>query len=571
MSQTTEVNNPTNKKKTGGGGKNTEKKKKKDDGKAGKKKKAQLRYKNPSNMCWDLFPMFPYDVRDVNKPNKYILLAITSILWCFSVVTVCIGAYLIVQRKSRDEVISASSVSGFWLNFSLVLLCNGLVFSIINFCGLVGVQRENVPLIRVFYISLIVELVLKLGVAVFVFVFADYSRPLLESMLAEQAVVDYRASSDVETLMDYLQTAFRCCGLRDDGFQDWSRNIYFNCSAGNPSPERCGVPWSCCRNHTGISNALCGLDVQKLDRNIASRTIHTMGCLHAIQLWVSSHAVTAGLVGLLEVIGIVTVTFQCTRLVNELQMIRGVYRGPWWDRIGASRKARPQKDRKTLPPGAASGPSRSPRPSPGPSAQPQPTELASEDSQQRAKLHSVVQIGHGPAVRRTKPASPARKERGSPGQPPGETSDQPPASNQSNQPPGEDSIQPLGEESNQPLGEESNQPSGELAGQQPGVISNQATGELSSQPVRESPTGSDGQVTSERAVFSTTFCGVTGASPDQTQLVGVGELLESAAEKSYFCHTESQGVSVAPIGNAIREGAGGTDTVDSVVVEIANT
>ena len=53
-----------------------------------------------------------------------------------------------------------------------------------------------------------------------------------------------------------------CCG--GDGIhKDWSLNRYFNCSASNPSVERCGVPYSCCRTTPDeIINTQCGFNVQ---------------------------------------------------------------------------------------------------------------------------------------------------------------------------------------------------------------------------------------------------------------------------------------------------------------------
>ena len=53
-------------------------------------------------------------------------------------------------------------------------------------------------------------------------------------------------------------------------YRDWSLNRYFNCTPSNPSPERCGVPYSCCRpsndqqGDSGIINTQCGFNTQEL-------------------------------------------------------------------------------------------------------------------------------------------------------------------------------------------------------------------------------------------------------------------------------------------------------------------
>ncbi|KAF0290202.1 hypothetical protein FJT64_011597 [Amphibalanus amphitrite] len=97
------------------------------------------------------------------------------------------------------------------------------------------------------------------------------------------------------------------------------------------------------RNQTTSRNALCGANVQKVDRNIASQTIHTKGCIIAILEWASDHGFLVAFLLLLETLLLTVMIFQSTHLVNELQMMNGVYRGPWWTWVGKQRPGRPPR------------------------------------------------------------------------------------------------------------------------------------------------------------------------------------------------------------------------------------
>lgn len=71
---------------------------------------------------------------------------------------------------------------------------------------------------------------------------------LVKEAFSNEPIVKYRDDSNLQNIIDLVQTEFKCCGVSDKGYKDWSKNIYFECLDSNPSRERCAVPYSCCRN-----------------------------------------------------------------------------------------------------------------------------------------------------------------------------------------------------------------------------------------------------------------------------------------------------------------------------------
>ncbi|XP_006812898.1 tetraspanin-33-like, partial [Saccoglossus kowalevskii] len=102
----------------------------------------------------------------------------------------------------------------------------------------------------------------------------------------------------------------KCCGGAD-GFIDWNNNIYFNCSENNPSRERCGVPYSCCRpvdDGSLIINTQCGYDTTDKSSAEVSDRIYTVGCISQLVKFVNSNLYLIGGVSLgiavLQILGI---------------------------------------------------------------------------------------------------------------------------------------------------------------------------------------------------------------------------------------------------------------------------
>lgn len=80
------------------------------------------------------------------------------------------------------------------------------------------------------------------------FIFPSTLSHFVKDRLSKDLITLYREDTNLQNLIDIIQMEFKCCGVSDNGFKDWSMNIYFNCSLFNPSSERCAVPFSCCRD-----------------------------------------------------------------------------------------------------------------------------------------------------------------------------------------------------------------------------------------------------------------------------------------------------------------------------------
>lgn len=70
--------------------------------------------------------------------------------------------------------------------------------------------------------------------------------PMGEAQTGRKESTDHVAKLEPAAVCSpfWLPPQFKCCGWNN--YTDWSWNLYFNCTPGNPSSERCAVPYSCC-------------------------------------------------------------------------------------------------------------------------------------------------------------------------------------------------------------------------------------------------------------------------------------------------------------------------------------
>ncbi|RXN27760.1 tetraspanin-14-like protein [Labeo rohita] len=166
---------------------------------------------------------------------------------------------------------------------------------------------------------------LELTAAVLAFVFQGQVREWINDFFLAN-VKAYREDIDLQNLIDSLQKLNHCCGAKDPN--DWNLNVYFNCSEGNPSREKCGVPFSCCISDPAdtVLNTQCGYDVRKSGTPTHwSNTIYVKGCMMALEEWLPRNLyIVAGVfivISLLQMVGI----FLARTLIGDIEKVKFNY------------------------------------------------------------------------------------------------------------------------------------------------------------------------------------------------------------------------------------------------------
>ncbi|XP_060825487.1 tetraspanin-14-like isoform X1 [Bombus pascuorum] len=205
-----------------------------------------------------------------------------------------VGLYAFVDKWQATGSVRVENVYDVILNISLVMVIAGGVVFVVSFAGCVGALRENTCLLKFYSLCLLVFFLLEMGIAIVGFVFPHTLQSLLEESFTDKIIQTYREDPDLQNFIDFGQQKFRCCGLSQEGYLDWGKNEYFNCSS--PSVERCGAPFSCCINATDISsglvNIMCGYKVQMLPVSEAGKKVWTSGCIEIVRSWAERNLYT---------------------------------------------------------------------------------------------------------------------------------------------------------------------------------------------------------------------------------------------------------------------------------------
>lgn len=225
-----------------------------------------------------------------------------------------VGLWAVTQKSEYNEFSSIST------DPAAVMIAVGAFIFIISFFGTVGALRENICFLKTYMIVMIIIVILEVIAGLLAFAFWPEVQKSVDSQF-KKAIEQYRDNIDLQNAIDSVQESFQCCGSSD--LNDWDINRYFKC--GGPSPEECGVPYSCCvREPDERPNIQCGWHVREEHRLALKGRIYITGCLDAVWDWFRNHLIVVAAVAVAfafpEVAGIVMTHLFINQIKEQIEL-----------------------------------------------------------------------------------------------------------------------------------------------------------------------------------------------------------------------------------------------------------
>lgn len=231
---------------------------------------------------------------------KYTMFFFNFLFWLSGLLLLGIGVYAALDKWSSGEAFKLKTIFDVMFNIGFLLMIIGGIVFLVSFAGCIGALRENMFLLRFYSLCLLIFFLAEMTLLALSFIYPNKLTEFLETELSEKLIQSYRDDLDFQNLIDLVQQDFECCGISSEGYRDWSKNEYFNCTErkeDNPSVERCGVPYSCCHAQTdgSLVNLMCGFEVQALkDTSDVLMKINIRGCIPTIQTLIENNLYTVG-------------------------------------------------------------------------------------------------------------------------------------------------------------------------------------------------------------------------------------------------------------------------------------
>ncbi|WAR21034.1 TSN33-like protein [Mya arenaria] len=241
--------------------------------------------------------------QDSSEVNIIVALAVVALM-----------TYVLVVKEKKVE-----EAYDFFLDPSCILCLFGCVALLASLVGWWGPFRENVGVLRAYVWMMTILFFLQIAFVIIIFV-AVYSPEAQKALhlypddALNKAVVQYWDDDDLRDLVNYFQETFACCGTSDtdEGYKDWAKNEYYNCSVSElqkkSNPLFCSVPYSCCFPNE--------------DPTVRAKTIYTKGCFKSIADIMRDNVLVVGAVLIGIFIPQLIMTWMARTLIGQISVQR---------------------------------------------------------------------------------------------------------------------------------------------------------------------------------------------------------------------------------------------------------
>ncbi|VDL70303.1 unnamed protein product [Nippostrongylus brasiliensis] len=245
--------------------------------------------------------------QEISACLKWIVFITNFLIFLCGVGVFSLGVYLFIKDFGEVKFLEL------FLNPAIILGAIGCSISFVSLIGSLGALRDNITLLKTFAICVffcyIAVVIVTFGL--FVLFYSDTTDGFSAHNVLLYAIRNYHTNRNLAEIVDSLQENLECCGVSSvaQGYRDWNLSYQFNCTASNPQPEKCGVPFSCCRKSViseaaGSSNPLlpamrsleCWQNTLNKRPQDLEHDIYTRGCLQPLRAVFESHAIHIALV-----------------------------------------------------------------------------------------------------------------------------------------------------------------------------------------------------------------------------------------------------------------------------------
>ncbi|CAJ0609537.1 unnamed protein product [Cylicocyclus nassatus] len=240
--------------------------------------------------------------QEISAVLKWIIFLTNFFVFLSGVGIFALGVYLFIKDFVDVKLIDIV------LNPAILLSVIGCSISVVSLIGSVGALRDNIFLLKTFAICVFFcYIVIVVATCVlFILFYSDTTEGFSAQTVLMYAIRNYHTNRNIAEIVDSLQENLECCGVSSaaQGYRDWNLSYQYNCSTYNPQPEKCGVPFSCCRKSViseaaGSSNPLlpamrsleCWQNALNKRPQELEYDIYTRGCLQPLRSVFQSHSI----------------------------------------------------------------------------------------------------------------------------------------------------------------------------------------------------------------------------------------------------------------------------------------